>query len=168
MVPRVEGEHDDLLIQAYLRMKAEHLLGLVFPEAGETKTAGQFMAEMSGKPMVLGFSKVAKELIGIGWLWDVRWTAETNKKASCAFFYFRKWWGTSEIEELSRFALQWWFCKLGLSVLFGPQQSANVRARRFAEKLGFKKVADIPQFFCNNKGGFDDATIMMLVCGEER
>jgi RimJ/RimL family protein N-acetyltransferase len=168
LVPMVPGQHDDLLIQAYLRAKAEGLLSRIFPEGGGRITAGGFMAEMSGKPMVLGFSKATGELIGLGWLWDVRWTAETNRKASCAFYYFRKWWGKPEIKELSRFAIRWWFYNLGVTVLFGPQQKVNILARRFAESLGFKKVADIPSFFCNNEGGFDDATVMMLVRGEER
>jgi len=168
LIPRIEGQHDDLLIQAYLQAKAEGLLPWVFPEGGGAITAGGFMTEMHGKPMVLAFSKATGELMGIGWLWDVRWTAETNKKASCAYFYFRKWWGKPEIREASRFAIRWWFYGLGVTVLFGPLLAANHRAVKFAESLGAKKVADIPQFFCNNKGGLDDAVVTMLVRGGER
>ncbi len=158
-----DGPVPELLGYLYDQTKRDGLLELLF--AGEAQPSkNTFIVKLFGKAVVVAFKlPVNGETaipVGYGWLENVEIVGE-RKKASCSFAMFKSFWGREEVTEAGEMTLHFWFNELGLDVLFGPMLKRNELAKRFAEELGFKTVAEIPQFFLS-ESGFEDCTLLML------
>jgi RimJ/RimL family protein N-acetyltransferase len=156
------SELQDLTSYLYKRTKDESLLQVLFTGM-EQPSKDRFIHILYDKPLLVAFLKNTDppEPIGYGWLHSIEISPNGFKKASFAFCFFRSHWGGEEVREAGRLALRWWFTELGVTVLFGPTLRRNLLAQNFAREMGFRKVAEIPMFFCGDKE-LEDCVIVMM------
>lgn len=165
LTPYVEGTStvfpDEFLFSLYVRCKKEHLLDILFPGMPAV-TAARFVAYLKDRPVLVGLVKSVPSwtVIGFGFLYEVEGDEEA-RKATVGFCFFKEWWGTPEIVDLSRFCLRYWFNEVKLKVLFGTTLWRNRLAWKFAKNLGFESVGRVPRFFY--KGGkLEDMHLLFL------
>lgn len=149
-----EGELQDMLSYLYKRTKDDGLLDVLFTGM-EPPSKDRFIHMLWPKPMVVAFLRkddgAAPEAIGYGWLMEIEGDPGT-RKANFGFTMFKQYWGTEEIRDAAKLSLRWWFEEMRCDVLFGPTLRRNLLAQHFAEEMGFRKVAEIPMFFCGSNG----------------
>lgn len=145
---------EEFLVSIYLRFKGENLLGSLFP--GNPLNLVEFVSNFKDRPLVVGMVHDAGiwKVMGIGWLWEVEGPAGA-RKASCAYAFFREFWGRDEVRKIARMALRYWFEEFGVRVIYGAALKSNVRAQRFDREMGLKKVADLQKFFIRGNQMFD-------------
>lgn len=169
LVPYVEGNPifgPDILVRIWAMLERDGLMEKVFAGAGEM-TLNKTVAYLSKMPLLIGLVKPMRgspdsmrpEIAGMAWLWGVEGT--DYKKAMIGMAFFKPFWRTPEIRELSRMALHWWFYELKVNVLFGTIRATNGIAVSFGKKLGFRKVARVPNWYCE-KDGYQDAFLVTL------
>lgn len=145
----------------YAKTKEDKLLRRVFPQENEFSLP-DFISKMSTWPLLIAFNKATNEPIGYSFL-----TESSNKrphtKAMIGFLFFSKWWGEKhhpETRDAGRIALDWWFFKIGIAVLYGTILSRNRPARAFSKSLYFEELCEMPIFFVSERGPEN----CMLVC----
>lgn len=153
LVPYVDGTpcpyfNENFLFWLHSRCKADNLLDILFPGM-PAMTVAKFVGYLSGRPIMVGFRKSDLEVLGFGFLMEVE-GKDGARKATVGFCFFRKWWGSSLIRDISRITLRWWFCEAKITILFGSTLWRNRLAWRFARGLGFESVGRVPMFFCKN------------------
>ena len=157
----------DILARLWAMMERDKLMATVFPGMGEM-TFNRFISYMSQVPLLIGLVKPMRgapetlkcDIAGFAFLYGVEGSGD-YRKAMCAFAFTRPNWRMAEIRQLTRLGLRWWFEELGIAVLFGTILASNGIALSYAKKMGFTKVARVPNFFCR-PDGFDDAYLVTL------
>jgi RimJ/RimL family protein N-acetyltransferase len=137
----------------FARTKEDGLLHRMFP-VEEDLTLPQFIERMSRYPMVIAFDKATDDVIGYSFLSEYGgpkpWT-----KANIGALSFKKYWGKPEPKEFGRLALDWFFNKEGVAVLYGSMCVWNRMAVSFAKEFHFTELCRLPLFFYTNKGPED-------------
>jgi RimJ/RimL family protein N-acetyltransferase len=164
LVPYVEGSpsnifHEDFLFLLHRQCKEEGILDLLFPGMPFV-TVARFVAYLKDRPVLVGLIKPENRVVGFGFLYEVEGNEE-SRKATVGFCFFREWWGTPEIRELSRLCLKYWFRETKLKVLFGTTLWRNRLAWRFARNLGFESIGRVPRFFYKD-GKLEDCNFLYL------
>lgn len=153
---------DEFLVNIYLRLKAERTLDVLFPGRNAPNIV-EFIAYFKDKPVVVGMvcdGEASWKIMGLGWLWETEGPAGA-RKASCAYAFFREYWGKDEIRKVGRLALKYWFDECKVNIIFGAALKSNLRAQRFDREMGFRKEADLRRFFVKN-GQLHDAVIVSM------
>lgn len=149
-----DGELQDLLSYLYKRTKEDGLLEILFTGM-EPPSKDRFIYMLYTKPLIVGFLKPhngeVPQAIGFGWLMELE-GEPGRRKANFGFSFFRQYWGSADVREATWMTLRWWFEEMGCDVLFGPTLKRNLLAQRFAQEMGFRKIAEIPMFFSGTNG----------------
>lgn len=154
-----EAFDEDFLVKLYRKTKDDGLMELVFPAMASTLNA--FVSYLHARPMVIGCLKLPDyPVVGFGWLNEAE-GYDGARKASFGFTFFRQFWGKSEIGEISKLAIRWWFTECRIDVLYGATLSFNRAARLFAIRMGFTSVGNMPGFFIRD-GEMLDAHLVCL------
>ena len=158
-----ESPMQDLLSVLYQRTKDDGLLELLFI-GDRAPSKDKFIWMLYTKPVVVAFLKPTDgstpQPIGFGWLLEVEERGGW-RKANLAVVFFKKWWGTVELKEVSRLALRWWFVELGVNSLWGVTLTRNRMAQRFGVEMGMRHVATLPKFLLRDAGP-EDAEMFYL------
>jgi RimJ/RimL family protein N-acetyltransferase len=96
--------------------------------------------------------------VGLAWLSGV-----SGNFAFTHYCLFREVWGKRTL-EIGQKALDYWFSWPGedgplLDVLIGILPGFNKRAHRFADRLGWKRLGEIPRMFKDRQGDRDHAVV---------
>lgn len=114
----------------------------------------QFIERMSKWPLVIGFDKATNDVVGYAFLSEYGglkpWT-----KANIGFCAFKKYWGRSEVRELARITLDWFFNKEGVAVIYGTILPYNRMAVNFSREFYFTELCTLPLFFFTDRGPQD-------------
>jgi len=167
LTPYVEGNKSSLfpeefLFSLYAQCKKEHLLDVLFPGM-PLVTAARFVAYLKDRPVLVGFVKsdiAPLKVAGFGFLYEVE-GEEVARKATVGFCFFKEWWGSKEIVDLSKLCLRYWFNEVKLKVVFGTTLWRNRLAWRFARNLGFVSIGKVPRFFSKD-GKLEDMHLLYL------
>jgi RimJ/RimL family protein N-acetyltransferase len=164
LLPYVEGSpsnvfHEDFLFLLHRQCKEEGILEILFPGMPFV-TVARFVAYLKDRPVLVGLIKPESRVAGFGFLYEVEGNDE-SRKATCGFCFFKEWWGTPEIREISRICLKYWFKEVKLKVLFGTTLWRNKLAVRFAKNLGFESIGRVPKFFYKD-GKLEDMHFLYL------
>jgi RimJ/RimL family protein N-acetyltransferase len=79
------------------------------------------------------------------WIWDMKGPAG-ERMASGGFIAFREIWGMRAVSRAVRMSADEFIRVFELKVLHGLIRADNSLARRFAQEIGFKEVAVIPNY----------------------
>ena len=150
---------DSTIPYLYTRSKEDHLLRRVFPDMEEIRLP-QFIEKLSRWPLVIGFLKATDEVVGYAFLSEYG-NPKPYTKANIGFCFFRKYWGRPEVRDLARIALDWFFNKEGVAVLYGPILPWNRISVRFAKELCFQELCRLPSFLFTDKG-LEDTLLFCL------
>jgi hypothetical protein len=161
-----ENFPDSLLPELYMMCKRDKTIGLIFP--GQPKVGmGEFCAALWDKPLLIGISKEEKKILGFAWLHSVEGT-ENARKGALGFACFREGWGRrrnpkmgQKIRELTRLALGWWFCELGVQILYANTLATNRLTQAFVSEFGFNRIGTLPKFFSRD-GALVDSVLFCL------
>src|SRR5438132_7827379 len=140
------GLPEDFLVRLFLQTRQDGLLERTFPGFKEPVNLNRFIAYLAPHTMLIGIVKATNEVAGWSWIYDVSGPTHA-RKASYGFVFFRKWWGTKEIQALARLGLRWCFEKGELAALFGTRLPRNRLAAQFAAETGFRLIGRVPLFF---------------------
>lgn len=150
---------NEFLFFLYSQCKRDKILNILFPGKPDI-TPAWFVSYLKDRTVLVGITKPTFEIAGFAFLYEVEGSGEALK-ATVGFAFFKKWWGSSEIKDISRFALSWWFNEAKLKIIFGTTLWRNRLAWKFAREMGFSSLGKIPMFFCRN-GSFEDAHLVYL------
>lgn len=171
LVPYVRGKEgvfpEEFLVGMYFRLKSEKTLDLLFPGWNHEPDVVEFMSYFKDKPLMVGMVKADDppwKIMGLGWLWDTEGPAGA-RKASCAYVFFRDFWGRDEVRKVARLALKYWFTECNIDIIFGAALKTNLRAQRFDREMGFRKDGELRKFFVKN-GQLHDAVIVSMTRDE--
>jgi hypothetical protein len=164
LVPYVDGNpstvfSNEFLFHLYARCKEDKLLNILFPGMSSV-TPAKFVAYLKDRPVLVGLAKPGYEVAGFGFLYEVEGDDDA-RKATVGFVFFKKWWGTGEVQDIARLALRWWFVEWKLKIIFGTTLWRNRLAWRFAKQLGFQSVGRVPLFFYK-AGKLEDMHLIYL------
>lgn len=165
LLPYVEGSpsnifHEDFLFLLHKQCKDDGILDSLFPGM-PTVTVARFVAYLKDRPVLVGMIKPENRVVGFGFLYEVEGD-ENSRKATVGYTFFKEWWGTTEIRELARLCLKYWFTELKLKVIFGTIIERNRLAVRFAKNIGFQSIGRVPRFFYKD-GKLEDMHFMYLI-----
>lgn len=150
---------EEFLVWLYGKVKREgNMAERILPDT--TFNLNQFIDYFMKHPPLIGALRETNEIIGFAWLNEI-YGPVGGRRGSLGFGFFKKYWGTDDIRDCSRFFLQWWFEELKIDVMFGNTLKTNLAAQAFSREMGFQKVADIPKFF-TVKGKMATCTLLML------
>jgi hypothetical protein len=164
LTPYVEGNKstvfpEEFLFSLYAQCKREHLLDVLFPGM-PVVTVARFVAYLKDRPVLVGLLRPDLKVVGFGFLYEVEGPSD-GRKATVGFCFFKEWWGSKEIVELSRLCLQYWFEIVQAKVIYGTTLWRNRLAWRFARNLGFVSIGKVPRFFCKD-GKLEDMHLMYI------
>lgn len=128
---------DDQVKAVYCQMAADGTLNTVFA-SGPIKSPAEFMSMMKSPtnlPVVLAISG---RFAGIGWLNGLE-----DNHAMAHFCFYKEHWGRRSF-DLGKKLLNYWMGFNLFDVLVGRIPSFNKRAIHFVERLGFRRVGEIP------------------------
>jgi RimJ/RimL family protein N-acetyltransferase len=162
VVPYVDGNpskafSDEFLFFLYSQCKKDKILDILFPGMPMV-TPARFVAYLKDRPILVGLVKPTFEVAEFGFIYEVE-GPEGARKGTVGFAAFRKWWGSSEIKDMSRLALRWWFTEAKYNILFGTTLWRNRVAWRFSRELGFQSVGRVPMFFSKD-GRLEDMHLL--------
>src|ERR1700739_2043908 len=147
----------------YSRTKEDGLLRRVFPGQEEISLV-RFIELLSKAPVVIGFEKKTNEVMAYSFLTESS-QPKPYTRAMVGFCYFRKFWRHPGMYELARQALQWWFYKLEVAVLYGTILESNRTALQFARGLYFREIGTLPMFFVTARG--PENVVLLCLTREE-
>ena len=157
---------DELLPELYMMCKRDKTSGIIFPGMPKL-TMGEFVAHVHDKPLLIGISKADKKVLGFAWLYSVE-GIDNARKAAIGFACFREGWGRrrdpasgQNIRELTQLALGWWFCQLGIQILYANTLALNRLTQAFVSEFGFRRLATLPKFFVRD-GVLVDSVLFCL------
>jgi RimJ/RimL family protein N-acetyltransferase len=134
----------------YARTKEDKLLRRLFP-AEEEISLPRFIECLSRWPLVIGLDKATNDVMAYAFLSEYSgpkpWT-----KASIGFCFLKKYWGMPESRDVARLALDWFFNREGVAVLFGSVLWWNRMAISFSREFYFRELCTLPGFFYTDKG----------------
>jgi hypothetical protein len=165
VIPYMPGTvvyRDGMLPFLYTKLKEEGKVSATF--CGDNKTMDEFVAYFNRIKVMQVLCRVTSDNlylpVGLSWVDNCR-GVDGARVAMCGEAFFDGASRTRDARDLARLALAYAFEDLRIDVLHGVQVSSNFAARNFSAKLGFKKVAEVPNyhFIC---GELVDATVMML------
>lgn len=137
----IPTQDHDFLATAYLRMKAEKLLEVMFYEEQPTlgrflsimladgeKVLGLFQIEGTGLYTLIGFGGISKPTnMGGGYL-----------KSEMFCLFFKEFQKRHVTIPVARTMMAWVYERTNVDVMFGTTPAPNVAMVRFAKALGFK------------------------------
>jgi RimJ/RimL family protein N-acetyltransferase len=151
---------DSTIPYLFARTKEDRLLRRIFPGEEEI-TLPQFIEKLSRWPLVIGFSKADSDVMGYAFLSEYGnpkpWT-----KANIGYCFLRKYWGRPEIRDLTRIALDWFFNKEGVAILYGTLLPSNRLAVQFFREHYFHEIGRLPLFFMTGRGP-EEAMLVYLM-----
>jgi RimJ/RimL family protein N-acetyltransferase len=156
---------EDLVATAYLRLKAEGLLPIVFYQ-GPISLAGFLDWYRNPTSKFLGcfarpdLDKSKLELCGLGWIQSIS-TVGGVKRGETGMVFFRNWQSHGYPREWTRQMLDFSFGPLGMDYLYGTTPEENVVAVRFSRQMGFRQFGPIPGY-CNWNGQPSGAIISAM------
>ena len=145
---------EELLAVAYIRMKVEGLLPIVYHES--IPPLSEFIAyhnkekKHSYYDHYLGaFARptldAPPELIGMGWLGGIRGPVGSIK-GEVGFVFFRKWQQVKVPLVATRLMIDYCFDVAGVDIVVGTTPVKNRAALIFDRRLGFTQLPAIPNF----------------------
>jgi len=140
---------DDILISVFNQTKEDGIFDTVFYE-GNINTEQDFISIMkSANNYPVFIFDEDKTPLGYAWL-----NGLGNNHAFAHFCYLKRSWG-KHTQEFGSKLLKYWFSFPGeegllFDVILGNVPDFNKHAHKYIEKLGFKKVGEIPKM-CINK-----------------
>ncbi len=141
---------DDLLAAAYLRLKSERLLAVVF-HANPAISLQEFLTWHRDPGMdYLGcFSSIpgvagSTELRGLGWINQIR-THGDEKVAEVGLAFFRGL-APNLCAEFTSMLLDYCFQSRNLAAVYGVSPVDNRVIHRFAGRMGFERFGPLPKF----------------------
>lgn len=123
----------------------------------------EFLAFVTGYPetvLMIFVDMETGKYPGIGWITDIART-DTILRGVGAFAFFREFWDSKLPKECGVRACENWFNDMGFDLIYGLTPKPNRMARRFCSSLGFRYIADLPNFTCYH-GKTVDGLICML------
>lgn len=150
---------DQQIKDIYHKMESDGTLGIVFTSSS-MKSPDEFLRIMklpSNLPVVLFIDNA---LSGIAWINGIE-----DNHAFAHFCFFKETWGQVS-EDMGRKLIEYWFSfpdgngGKAFDVIIGRIPSFNAKAIRFVEKIGFKKVGEIPLMERRPDGDRAPATIL--------
>jgi hypothetical protein len=153
---------EEFLAGVYAQLKVENTLDILLPGL-QPLCLNKFVAYFHDRPMVLGTVRNAQEdwdVAGFGWLFQIEGN-ESGRRGNCGYAFFRKYWGTPAIRQLSRWALSYWFNECKMDVIFGAALATNVLAQRFDRELGFTPMGVARKWF-PTANGLRDAVVVSM------
>ena len=101
-------------------------------------------------------------VLGMSWISNPR-GVDGARAVQCGFAFIEDGSsGTSDARNLARLALAYGFIDLRVNCIHGVQVIDNIAARNFAMRLGFREVAQVPNYHAVD-GRLVDARVMMLM-----
>lgn len=145
---------DDLAAVAYLTLKQQGLLRVVFYE-GEPSLKWFLEWFQTNDSVILGcfataLGSTTPVLAGLGWLTSI---CERNgvKRSEIGMVFFREWQHGSLPAEWCDQMIDFSFEQLGMSAIYGTTPEANRAAVKFSKQMGFDQFGPIP-YGCTWKG----------------
>lgn len=159
---------DELLACAYLRMRQEGLLSVVYYLGDPTlrefldwhRNPRNIYLGAFHTPIFASGEEGAVQLAGIGWLNSIT-DLGSHRKAEVGMIYFREFWGNGLPMEWTEMMLDFAFQEAGIGVVYGCTPTQNPLARRFAKALGMREFGPVPKY-CAWRGQPSDAWFFSL------
>jgi len=152
------GIPEDFLVGLYYLTKKDGLLRSTFP-GGSDFSLTWFVSYFTKKSLLIGIEKPGN-VAGYSWIYEVEGN-ERFKKGAIGMCFFKKFWGSLAIRELSQLGLRWYFQELGLNIIFATVAARNRLSFRFSKNLGFQYIGRAPMFFVQ-EGNPLDIDLMFL------
>ena len=159
---------DDMIAVAYLRMKAEGLIPVIFYEGDpglrwfldwfhrtDTVCYGCFLS-----PRV-DTGENQTQLCGLLWVDTIITLASGHKKANSGVMFFRDYQKGNLPLQFGELVLDAVFSDLKIDVLWGTTPVPNRIAKLFTMRLGYKYLPPCPMF-CSWEGKVCDAAVCYL------
>lgn len=153
---------DGVLSHLYYKMRDENKLIDLF--CGDELNHDGFVSFFDRLKALQVLARVTEgdKLVPIGFSWANYPKGKDGCRSSeVGFAFFDGASKTQDARALAKLALAYAFEALRIDVIFGRQIAANVAARNFAMKIGFKEVALIPNMHVVN-GEFADGRLVMI------
>lgn len=142
----------DLIATAYLRMKREGVLDVLYYECDPGLP--KVLAVMTD-PATINFGCFVKrdeamtDFVGIGHIAAPLILPNGQKKAEISVAFFKDWQRRSVTFPLAQLMIEWVFDRSDIDYLFGTTPEPNRAMLRFIKSLGFGHTAEaVPNFTC--------------------
>jgi hypothetical protein len=142
----------DLIATAYLRLKREGVLDVLYYEADPGLP--KVLAVMTD-PATINFGCFMKrdedvtDFVGIGHVAAPLMLPNGQKKAEISVAFFKGWQRRDVTIPLAQMMIEWVFRRSDIDFLFGTTPEPNRAMLRFMKALGFGHTAEpIPNFTC--------------------
>jgi RimJ/RimL family protein N-acetyltransferase len=155
---------DELLASAYLRLKSEELIGVLFYE--KIPTLCEFLS-MYMRPGMVNLGSWVRtgdqvQLAGIGSLDIPKDIGGGHRKGEASMVFFKEFQRRDVTLDSARLWIQWGFDQQNLSVIHGCTPVVNKSALRFMKSLGFEYARDPIKAFTTHKGELCDVVISWM------
>ena len=144
-MPGTPAYNDGVLPDLYLRTKAEGNIERVFHEDGFGMDA--FVAHFHKLKTLQLLCRVKddKTLVPMGYCWvDMPSGVDGSRSAIAAFCFFKE--ARRVCLDLGRLGIAYWVIDLCIDILHGVILDWNLPAVHYAERLGFRQVARVPNW----------------------
>ena len=147
---------EDLLAVAYLRMKTEQLLQMVFWEKAPTLKSFLEWCAAPNSVIVGCFTETDRsnvgsppliELAGLGWLTGITMRGG-KRRADAGEVFWRETQAAGLTSQFGRLLLDFAFEEVKASTIYGITPVRNVAAVRFMRHCGFESFGPIPELCC--------------------
>lgn len=132
---------DDIMVSIYETLKTDGTADTVFYD-GKIQDAFDFIEMMKSINNLAVIVLSDEDISGIAWI-----NSLSDNRAFAHFAFFKKVWGRTE--EIGKELLSYWLSIPGqsgylLDIIMGLVPSFNTRAHQFVERLGLKRLGEIP------------------------
>lgn len=134
----------DFLVRLYDDLLLDGVAAQLFHEVLPDKQA--FVEFVERECILSVFIDLARnQYDGVAWLTQICET-DTLRRGCGSFAFFRRAWDPALTRLYGRLCLEQWFHYFGFDLIWGQTPKPNRLARVFCTRLGFKYVAEIPDF----------------------
>lgn len=150
LVPHMPGTpiyKDGAVSLLYYQTRNEGKLKTVF--CGDELNHDQFVAYFEKRKTLQVLCRVEdnKDLKPRGYCWvDNPKGVDGARAAMCGFCFFGDATEDSAARDLGMLGLAYWFNDLKIDVIHGIMLASNIPGRNFAQKLGFRECAIVPDY----------------------
>lgn len=138
---------EDLLGAAYLRLKSEGMLEMMFwLEAPTLREFLKWSCERKDVVVIGAFfeDENGVRLAGLGWVREIQ-MRNGKKYADTGELFFREFQAMGVTRTLASLMIDFAFEQVGVSVLYGLTPRPNEAAIRFMKAMGFSHTVEIPE-----------------------
>lgn len=139
---------EDLLGAAYLRLKHEGMLEMMFwLSAPGLRDFLKWACERNDVVVIGAFVETdgIVELGGLGWVREIQ-VRNGKKYADVGELFFRQFQSMGVTRQLAGLMLDFAFEQVGVAALYGVTPRPNVAAIRFMKSVGFGHTCEVPEF----------------------